>query len=119
MKHPSTIQRQSAIEWLEVIRLSRVDWRISDSRIDVDDSTRLLGYIERQFHDRYEVLWMTDPLRWAYVESFDAALAGFGESARFTVQTQADRRESDSPRGGAPAPRRMTWGKPRGRADVA
>jgi hypothetical protein len=32
---------------LEVVRLGRHDWRVSDGRLDQNDPTRLLGFVER------------------------------------------------------------------------
>ena len=58
---------------LEVVRLSRTDWRVSERNVP----EQLLGYIERQRADRYEVLWMTDPMHWGYAGSFEEALAAF------------------------------------------
>jgi hypothetical protein len=72
---------------LEVVRLGRTEWRISDT----SEPERLLGYIERQRPRRFEVLWMTDPMRWGYAESFGEALVAFGDSARFTGETFLER----------------------------
>ena len=60
---------------IEVIRLNRTAWRISNSSIDQGDSGRLLGYIERLANDRYEGPWLAAPISWAYVASFELALA--------------------------------------------
>ncbi|WP_210505881.1 hypothetical protein [Naasia sp. SYSU D00057] len=40
---------------LEIVALSRCEWRICDGRIDEGDARRILGYIERR-DDGYEVL---------------------------------------------------------------
>ena len=42
-------------EDIEVVALSRCEWRICDGRIEEGDARRILGYIERR-EDRYEVL---------------------------------------------------------------
>ena len=68
---------------LEVIRLDRTNWRISNSFIDEGDSGRLLGYIERLERDRYEVLWLAAPISWAYVNSFELALAAVADRLQF------------------------------------
>ena len=78
-------------DWLEIIQLDRSDWRISDARLGSPDGDRLVGYIERLARDRYELLWMTDPLRWAYVDSFDAARTAFADSVRFTGMILSER----------------------------
>jgi hypothetical protein len=78
-------------DWLEGVRLSRTDWRVSDARVPAAEPGYLLGYVERLLRDRYEILWMTDPMRWAYTDSLDAALKGLAEGARFTGSTQVDR----------------------------
>jgi len=87
--------------WLEVVRLSRTDWRISDSRINAGESGRVLGYAEKLHHDRFEVVWITEPVRWAYTVRLHDALHGFTEGARFTGATQLTRDDSF----GRPAPR--------------
>lgn len=69
---------------IEVIRLNRTNWRISKSSIDQSDSGRLLGYIERLDSDRYEALWLVAPMSWAYVESFELALAAVIDRPRFS-----------------------------------
>ena len=40
---------------LEVVALSRSEWRVCDGRIDEGDARRILGYIERR-ENGYEVL---------------------------------------------------------------
>lgn len=77
---------------LEVIRLDRSSWRISDSSIDEHDPRRLIGYVERVAANRYEVLWLTDPVAWAYVASFDDALAAMADRNNFlgTIEPQRD-----------------------------
>lgn len=76
-RHPHGINVSIGVS---VIRLDRGEWRVSD----VANPDQVLGYIERQQSGRFEVMWMTDPIRWGCAESFDAALVAFGDSARFT-----------------------------------
>jgi hypothetical protein len=99
------------------VRLDKSDWRISSGA----DPDNLLGYIERQRSGRFEVTWMTDPMRWGYASSFDEALLAFGDSVRFTgeildqrARVVGTRRESVF----HPA-RRSTWLKSNGRSSVA
>jgi hypothetical protein len=82
---------ESSTDRLEVIRLSWSEWRISDSRLPDSDPDRLLGYVERLSRRRYEVVWMTDPMRWGYAESLAAALAGLANGERFSGTTLAER----------------------------
>jgi hypothetical protein len=102
---------------LTVVRLGKTDWRVSSGPDPVD----LLGYIERQRGGRFEIVWMTDPIRWGYAESFDEALLAFGDAARFSGET-ADRRarvvgaQHESLL--APA-KRTSWIKPNRRSSVA
>ena len=69
---------------LEVIRLDRTGWRISNSFITEGVPGRLLGYIERLDRDRYEVLWIAAPISWAYVDSFELALAAVADRPHFS-----------------------------------
>jgi hypothetical protein len=87
--------RVGNLDWLRVVRLDRTNWRISDSRLDSMAGRGLLGFVERIHAGRWEIMWMTDPLRWAYEGSFDAAIQGFSESVRFggTVLAERERRE--------------------------
>ena len=82
----------NATAGIEVIRLDRTAWRISNSFIDEGDPGRLLGYIERLNSDRYEVLWLTAPISWAYVDSFKLALAAVVDRPHFngTVEPERD-----------------------------
>ena len=68
---------------IEVIRLDRTAWRVSNSFIDRGDPDRLLGYIERLHSGRYEVLWLAPPISWAYVDSFELALAAVADRPHF------------------------------------
>ena len=76
---------------LEVIRLDRTGWRISDSSIDEGSSDRLLGYIERLKSDRFEVLWLAAPIGWAYVASFELALAAVADRLHFSGIVEVER----------------------------
>ncbi len=102
---------------LSIVRLGKSDWRVS-SAVDPDE---LLGYIERQRTGRFEVVWMSDPMRWGYATSFEEALVAFGDSVRFTGEILDDRAlVVGAPR--APlfaGARRVTWMKPTGRSSVA
>jgi len=76
---------------IEVIRLDRTAWRISNSFIDEGDPGRLLGYIERLESDRYEVLWLAAPISWAYVDSFKLALAAVADRPHFSGTIEPER----------------------------
>ena len=76
---------------LEVIRLDRTGWRISDPSIDDGGSGRLLGYIERLRSDRYEVLWLAAPISWAYVDSFEVALEAVADRPHFSGIIEPER----------------------------
>ena len=76
---------------IEVIRLDRTAWRISNSFIDQGDPDRLLGYIERLESDRYEVLWLAPPISWAYVDSFELALAAVADRPHFSGTIEPER----------------------------
>lgn len=77
--------------WLEVIRLNRTAWRISNSSISQGDPDRLLGYIERLSSDRFEVLWLGAPISWAYVTSFEVALAAVADRSQFSGIIEPER----------------------------
>lgn len=64
---------------LAIVRLGRAEWRVSDAAGD----GQLLGYIERLRADRFELVWMSDPIRWGYTDTFDAALSAFADGDRF------------------------------------
>jgi hypothetical protein len=70
---------------LEVVRLGRAEWRVSEAA----DAGTLLGFVERQNGGRFEIVWMSDPIRWGYVDSFDAALAAMAEPEQFGDVLQA------------------------------
>ena len=77
---------------LEIVRLDRTGWRVSDPTIDERDPRRLIGYIERLESNRYEVLWLVSPISWAYVDSFEHALTALEDRSHFpgTVEPQRD-----------------------------
>jgi len=79
-------------DWLETTRLGFNDWRVSDSRIEPSEPTRLLGYIERLGRHRYEILWMSEPVGWAYVTTLRIALHAFANEEPFDgiIATERD-----------------------------
>ena len=81
----------STTDGIEVIRLNRTSWRISDSSIEEGDSDRLLGYIGRLESDRYEVLWLAAPISWAYVGSFELALTSVTDRPHFSGIIEPER----------------------------
>jgi hypothetical protein len=87
---------KSSKAWLEVRRLDRTDWRISDARLDVGSDDRLLGYVERLGRWRYEVLWVTAPFGWAYVKSLDLAVAAVADREHFVGVIRSERAEGFS-----------------------
>jgi hypothetical protein len=117
-------KQRASFPSLEVVKLGRTEWRISDAA----EPMRLLGFIERQRAGRFEVVWMSDPMRWGYADSFDAALLAFGDSARFTGEIAANRTlDADRDRASAlfgsrrriAAVHRATWIKRTGRSSIA
>jgi hypothetical protein len=108
---------QTALSDLDVVRLSRTDWRVS--RVGRPD--QVLGYVERQRVDRYEIVWMTDPMRWGYATSWDDALMAFGDASRFVGEILDQRaRVAGRSRPSTIAPaRRSTWVKPNRHSSVA
>jgi hypothetical protein len=102
---------------LSVVRLGKTDWRISSGSNPND----LLGYIERQRSGRFEVTWMTDPMRWGYASSFDEALLAFGDSVRFTGEVLDNRAQVVGIQREPVfhSPRRSNWRKSTGRSSVA
>ena len=102
MSRAHSAERRAIPGWLEVIRLRRGEWRISDLRVDTTDSARLLGYVEKLVGNRFELVWMTDPMRWGYVETFVQAIAGFEDAARFSGHALAERDQSVSSRAWSP-----------------
>lgn len=109
--------QRTEFDSLEVVRLGRTEWRISPAV----DPGQVLGYIERQRAGRFEVVWMTDPMRWGYTETFDAALVAFGDSVRFAGEVFPQRATVESRPSrvlGAPV-HRGTWVKPTRHTRVA
>ena len=93
----------SATDWLEVVRIGRADWRVSDARREAGDTERLLGFVERLGRARFEVVWMSDPLRWAYVATLPAAVAALRDRDEFPG-LQLYLREETRPRRKGPRP---------------
>jgi hypothetical protein len=81
---------------LEVLRLARKEWRISDKRVEDGESARLLGFIERLSRFRYEVQWVGDTPGWTYLRSFDLALAALARREEFDGTIQSGRLHGDS-----------------------
>jgi hypothetical protein len=90
----STLAPSVVAEWLEVLHIGKTDWRVSDSRHDLGSSGRVLGFVERRGRYRFEILWMTEPPRWAYVRSLAEAIAAFSDEIGFTGQELAEREEA-------------------------
>jgi hypothetical protein len=107
----------SELGMLSIVRLGKTDWRISSG----SNPEELLGYIERQRGGRFEVTWMTDPMRWGYAASFDEALLAFSDGVRFTGEILDQRARVVGARREPVfhAARRTTWRKPNGRSSVA
>jgi hypothetical protein len=102
---------------LIVVRLGKADWRISS----VTNPEELLGYIERQRGGRFEVMWMTDPMRWGYAATLDEALLAFSDSVRFSGEILDQRASVVGPQRSSafPPARRASWLKHTGRSSVA
>lgn len=75
------IAEASASLALEVDRLERGTWRVSDPEIDEYDSRRIVGYIERLSLHHFEVMWLAPPISWAYLGTFKLALAAISDRA--------------------------------------
>jgi hypothetical protein len=101
-------------ESLSVVRLGKTDWRVSDA----SQPDRLLGFIEFQRPGRFEVTWMSDPVRWGYTDSFDEALVGFADSSRFIGEVFPERAATVVGTAPGRPVHRSTWLK-RGRATSA
>jgi hypothetical protein len=76
---------------LELVRTSRTDWRVVDTRALQSDPGRVLGFIERMRYSRYELLWTTEPPRWAYVSSLRLAAAAFATEPTCSGVTETSR----------------------------
>jgi len=74
-------------EWLEVIRLGRTDWRVSDAPIEMVDPGRLVGFVEKLPTGRFELLWTVYPIRWGYTDTLSSALLGMAEGPGFAGAT--------------------------------
>jgi hypothetical protein len=92
--------------------LSRTEWRV----LDATDAGRIVGFIERLSGGRFEIVWMSDPMRWGYAKSFDEAVAAFSDGASFAGEVFLERADvAGSPRSAARAERgsggsrRSTW----------
>jgi hypothetical protein len=79
---------------LAIERLDRAYWRVSDPRSEDADPSQLLGFIERIGRSRFEVLWMTEPIAWAYVSSLAIALEAFADRERFAGIIEPERDKS-------------------------
>jgi hypothetical protein len=97
-QHPS-------FDGIQVIRLGRSEWRVNAAT----DPDRPIGYIERQRAGRYEVTWMTDPMRWGYATTFDEALVAFGDSVQFPGDVFDTRAVVVGRSRRMPHARRATW----------
>jgi hypothetical protein len=117
-RRPRTL-RHPASSTLECIRLSPTDWRISEVSPVNGEPSRILGFIERYAKGRFEILWMSDPVRWAYVGTFDEALAAFDDSVRFTRSVFAERQIDQSPPRPGPLTDSLAADRPRRRANGA
>jgi hypothetical protein len=76
---------------LELVRTTRTDWRVVDARALQSDPGRVLGFIERMRYSRYELLWTTEPPRWAYVSSLRLAAAAFAAEPTYSGVTEPSR----------------------------
>jgi hypothetical protein len=85
-----TFTQRTAHATLAIVRLGRTEWRISEA----SDGGRLLGFIERQRRDRFEVLWMSEPNRWGYTDTFDSAVAAFADPDAFAGEVLPERARS-------------------------
>ncbi|MET4782884.1 hypothetical protein ABIB56_002897 [Glaciihabitans sp. UYNi722] len=84
-------QLTSLGDGLELVRTSPTDWRVVDARALQSDPGRVLGFIERMRYSRYELLWTTEPPRWAYVSSLRLAAAAFATEPRYSGDTEPSR----------------------------
>jgi hypothetical protein len=79
---------------LEVVRLGRHDWRVSDNTLEQGDPARLLGFIERLKRGYFEVLWISDPPEWAYTVSLATAVAALAGADSFVGVRRVNRDQS-------------------------
>ena len=82
---------RATVASLEVVRLNRVEWRISDTARRGGDPLRLLGYVERLAREEYELLWLVPPMGWSYVSSLGSALVALADRRRFDGEIVARR----------------------------
>lgn len=61
---------------IEVMDVSRLEWRVSDTRISTDDARSVIGFIEKKA-GVFEVLMFGDPLRFSMHDTMDAAIEDF------------------------------------------
>lgn len=61
---------------IEVMDVSRLEWRVRDARISADDARSVIGFIEKK-GDAYEVMMFGDPLQFSVHEDMRAAMREF------------------------------------------
>lgn len=66
------------IDDLELMALSRTEWRVRDGRIAEDDAFSLLGFIE-EVGGWYEVMEFGDPVEFALFGTVEAAVLHFAD----------------------------------------
>jgi hypothetical protein len=88
-------QVKSPTDGLEIARLGRHDWRAVDTLALQSDPARIVGFIERIGKARYEVLWMTEPPRWAYVTSLQSAIDAIVAGGTFDGYVESNRIDND------------------------
>ena len=82
---------RAPVATLEVVRLNRVEWRVSDTERADGDPLRLLGYVERLAREEYELLWLVPLMGWSYVGSLGSALVALADRSRFDGEIVARR----------------------------
>jgi hypothetical protein len=94
---------------VSVRKTGRNDWRVT--RVN-DDSLQPLGFVEQLGPRRFEIVWMSDPIRWGYADSLDDAILAVADGMRFAGEV-SDEPESDIDRDDAPLRHRThhreTW----------
>jgi hypothetical protein len=78
---PSTELNSSAQNHIRIDELSATEWRISDARAESTDTSSLIGFIEEN-NGVYEVIRFSDPMKFSFATSLDAALAHVTDAAR-------------------------------------
>jgi hypothetical protein len=76
---------------IELERLGRNDWRAVDTHAVSSDPRRIIGFIERLARGRYEVVWLSEPPRWAYVASLKSAIDAIFDISLFTGTIESTR----------------------------